>query len=294
MKTTLIGQANRELSKAKRELDRAKDSINDELRRINKGDAFAQCQLWSDLYYAFPNSKQIKGYLVKLAKFTAKYPQHEATLSAWAAVITAKAQATEECQAGVEKARVETLQKREAKAADKGDQNLIAALAGPREDYRVRCVDLLRKDIETAEAKLAKNGHDLNAAYPSPVRGEEPLTARFKVEARRFVGQFFRSTGQGSYTAGPYIVVRRDDNEAVISALADKMVSAHFDGYIYKLSHKIGKPVATATHTGSIWTNCVLVVTCQDGETQTWHTQCIFNTSVLGRVFNQWPTRRQS
>jgi hypothetical protein len=33
-------------------------------------------------------------------------------------------------------------------------------------------------------------------------------------------------------------------------------------------------------------------VTTQEGEDQVWRTQMIVNVSVLGKLFNQWPTRQ--
>lgn len=295
MKTTLIEQANRELSRSKRDLDRAKDAINEELRRINQTRAFDQCKLWSELYYAYPNSNQIKGYLAKVTKFTDAYPHHASALSALAAVVSDKAKATEEAKAGVEKARSETARLRAAKAADKGDNNLIAAMAGPRADYRVRCVESIKETIEFITAALAKHSYDISVAYPWPTRAVvEPFKARRMSDVRREAEVFFVSVEAVRSMHSPNIVALRENIEEVISDLADKLVAAHFDGYIYKLSKKIGKPIATATHAGSIWTDCLLTVICEDGETQVWHTKCIFNRSILNKIFNQWPTRRQS
>ena len=68
---------------------------------------------------------------------------------------------------------------------------------------------------------------------------------------------------------------------------------AEVDAYIIKLALKIGKAVVALTVRGDLWDGSTLNVTCADGEAQTWHTRCILNCSCLGKVFNQWPTRRE-
>jgi hypothetical protein len=42
-----------------------------------------------------------------------------------------------------------------------------------------------------------------------------------------------------------------------------------------------------------MWDNSVVTVRTNYGE-QVWHTKVIWNRSVYGKSFNQWPTRRMS
>lgn len=284
------------LYEAKRAFDKAKDAVNDEARVIfgENRDRWQQHTLLNELYYAMPAFSQVAGYMKRAVKLFAAAPELEArlrplvqaTVDAGAAVGTAKE--------AHEAAKAQRKLDQAAKKADKGDQNLIAAMAEPRNEYRVRCLEHIRSTVQRTVEMVEAHKHDLNKAYPYPAHREQRETARMMHENRRFAEKFFQGATSSNYQAGVYIVVRRDNNEEVIQALADKMVSDYFDGYIYKLSKKIGKPVKTATHEGSLWTNCKLTVTCEDGETQVWHTKCIFNCSCLGKVFNQWPTRRVS
>lgn len=286
MKTTIIGEAQRTLNKAKRAFDQSRNAVSDELSRLEKTNQFSDRSLWSDLYYASPNSNQVTGYLAKVAKFVAKCPEASQGVQTLAAAVEAAAQAVAAAKAGLEAAQAQVKADREARLADKGDQNLIAAMAKPRGEYRKRCIKHIQEDIATITVALEAAAYNINAAYPYPGRDirERVKTIRM-IEDRRYAEKFFKPVDQDT-------VALRSDIEAVIADLAEKMVSNHFDGYIYKLSKKIGKPVAHAAHLGSIWTDCTLIVTCQDGESQTWHTQCIFNRSCLGKIFNQWPTRR--
>lgn len=65
-----------------------------------------------------------------------------------------------------------------------------------------------------------------------------------------------------------------------------------YDAWVYKLVQKIGKPVTQADVTGDPWTGSTISVTTNDGEQQRWDTKMIINRSKLGKMFNQFPTRR--
>jgi len=71
-----------------------------------------------------------------------------------------------------------------------------------------------------------------------------------------------------------------------------QMAGDSYDSWVYKLVQKIGKPVTQADVTGDPWTGSTISVTTNDGEQQIWDTKMIINRSKLGKMFNQFPTRR--
>lgn len=292
------------LSQAKRQFDAALNAVGDELRRISKLDTNHQIhdnEHWQDLYYAQPNVTQMSGYLAKAERLCKALPFHTNNVvqlvtlvsNAAVAVIAAKAAECADNQAKKDA--------RAAKAAYKGDQNLIAAMAGPRGEYKIRCIQHLNEIVAEITAKLEPHGFDIEKAFPYP---EVNVSRSFAVrahEARRLAEKFFKivsshrvpnSTRMATRGTPVTIVAIRDDLAEVIDVAADRMVADYFDGYTFKLSKKIGKPIKTADLKGSLWTNCTLTIECEDGDKQVWHTHCIFNRSCLGKVFNQWPTRK--
>lgn len=73
---------------------------------------------------------------------------------------------------------------------------------------------------------------------------------------------------------------------------AQEDASAQYDAFIAKLEAKIGE-VTEATLKGEhVWGHSILTVTKADGSVERWKTQMIVNVSVLGNLFNQWPTRK--
>lgn len=70
----------------------------------------------------------------------------------------------------------------------------------------------------------------------------------------------------------------------------------NFVVYALKLIAKVeadGQVAATASLSGTddLWLESTLAVTLADGTVQRWLTKMIWNVSVLGNVFNQYPTR---
>jgi hypothetical protein len=63
-------------------------------------------------------------------------------------------------------------------------------------------------------------------------------------------------------------------------------------GFVAKLVMKIGT-VDSASLVGShVWGYSVLTVAKADGSVERWKTQQIVNVSKLGKLFNQWPSRK--
>lgn len=90
--------------------------------------------------------------------------------------------------------------------------------------------------------------------------------------------------------------IRRLNQDAVNRYIESSVKDAEneYIAFIAKMTEKIGKPVVDASIDGNIWDRCTLHVTTNDGEKQSWFTQMIWNTSVYGKIFNQFPTRRVS
>lgn len=66
-----------------------------------------------------------------------------------------------------------------------------------------------------------------------------------------------------------------------------------FNGYLAKLALKnVEKIISVDSLTGNLWSGSLLSVVVESQATVVWETKCILNISSLGKLFNQWPTRR--
>jgi hypothetical protein len=86
---------------------------------------------------------------------------------------------------------------------------------------------------------------------------------------------------------------------AVDPTLVDRLIeqtrdeaSASFDGYVAKLAKKVGSIRSASICGSTLWHGSTLTVETDAGDTQRWRTAEIVNVSSLGKLFNQWPTRR--
>jgi len=75
---------------------------------------------------------------------------------------------------------------------------------------------------------------------------------------------------------------------------AQAQAAVEYDAFVCKLVNKVGAVVDAELIGDHVWSYSVLRVTKREGvETfvERWKTQQIWNVSVLGNHFPQWPTR---
>lgn len=169
-----------------------------------------------------------------------------------------------------------------------------AAVEPQREDAVAAAVERMTDRINVELAKLAAVDGDLNKLYERPSSRIHDRNEYRKLAALR--GFIYSITEKPRarldyLPSGPdYRVPDGRRFEAVIARTAQQ-ASLAFDAYVAKLSAKIGECVAAEVE-GWLWQHSILTVTRADGSVERWKTQCIINVSVLGKLFNQWPTRK--
>lgn len=185
---------------------------------------------------------------------------------------------------------------KEAKAAAKAAAearsivNPIAAVINPMRDEAVtRSEAAARKSlIEFAEA-LLNTDLAVTAAYPKSNIGRAAYQKQQAVYSmsRRLLECAQKENFRDKTELA--ISIRHDAIDRLVTQ-AGEDAAAQFDAYVFKLTEKVGECVS-ATVDGKLWNYSVLTVTKADGTVERWKTQQILNVSVLGKLFNQWPTR---
>jgi hypothetical protein len=199
-----------------------------------------------------------------------KKAQHAANMEAKAAAKAAKAAA--------ELARI---QANPIYAAIAPQKAAAVAQAGAAVDARLREI----------AAKLV--GTDLRETAPRASLKIHGYGTRYKQ------AQAFHNLACAIVTCRPRADWRDDSqhvlavNEAGIARLvadAEAQAGASFDGYVAKLTEKVGECDSAAV-VGYLWQYSHLTVN-KGAVVEVWKTQQIVNVSVLGTLFNQWPTRK--
>lgn len=168
----------------------------------------------------------------------------------------------------------------------------IANAVAPLKQAQIdRAVGMVADRIEATRLKFEAAGWDLNVVAPHP---HGRMSRREYKQAEAWLGfcNAITTWTQPSRRHGdPNIVKWSDAGVREKLRTVAEMAGASFDLYVTKLEGKVGEhSTATLTCGGGVWGYSVISVTTPAG-IQHWKTQQIVNVSVLGTLFNQWPTR---
>jgi hypothetical protein len=146
--------------------------------------------------------------------------------------------------------------------------------------------------IDTTLANFAAAGNDLNTFAPYPQSGIGRKEYMIRLQRRKFVESITSAVKSSLKHNEPYIRVPSvEGRERAINNTIEAATAA-YDAYVAKLESKIGAVTeANLISLKDVWYDSKLTVVKLNGSTETWSTKCILNTSSLGKVFNQWPTR---
>jgi hypothetical protein len=150
------------------------------------------------------------------------------------------------------------------------------------------------KAIEKVLKELASFGGDAEkyAPYPRDTRisRNEYLAQKAKHD---FVARITKSA-DGAATRrwnAPDLRIASPEAIAREVEMAKEDAALQYDTFVAKLNSKIGACDTASLYGSHVWGSSVLTVT-KGTETEYWKTQQIVNTSKLGRMFLQWPSRK--
>jgi hypothetical protein len=86
--------------------------------------------------------------------------------------------------------------------------------------------------------------------------------------------------------------VKSEKAEARFIEQSRELAAQQYDAFVHKMVAKIGAATAAKLEGSHVWGESYLTVTKPDGSREVWKTQQILNTSKLGTLFNQWPSRK--
>jgi hypothetical protein len=169
---------------------------------------------------------------------------------------------------------------------------MIDLLEKHRKEYIDGAVEYKDDSINASLKTLKNNDWDINNLLDSR------MSRSYNMDVQRYYESFTDAVNpQSSHFRSKLREpnIRVEDKKAIKSMLKETAQAAqlNYDKFIAKIVGKVGEPVVSAELKGNIWTGCVLTVETKEGETQVWDTKIIINISKLGKVFNQFPTRRK-
>ncbi len=244
---------------------------------------------WSDFYYTFPNWNTTASFVKRFDKLATFFPQLEEQRPVLAQVLELAKQLAE--FAASEKARLA------AKRAKLAEPKPVLASGVKLEQADPEVVKTLLEGLATNRSlfvvSACNNKHEqikdtlakaLDGTFAQSLNSHSSLRS-----------QVFAEWGLYNDETTCEKLAARLSNQKVVDgylAKAQKEAEFEFDSYVIKLAGKVTREGATkvlkATMAGNVWAGVLSVET--DANHQTWNTQCIINTSPLGKLFHQWPT----
>jgi len=244
---------------------------------------------WSDFYYTFPGWNTTASFVKRFEKLATFFPQLEEQRPVLVQVLELAKQLAE--FAASEKTR---LAAKRAKLAEpkpvlesgvrleQADPEVVKTLLEGLASNRAAFIESARNNkAEQIKATLVKA---LDGTFAASISAHSSLRS-----------QVFAEWGLYNDDATCEKLAARLSSQKVVDGYltkAQKEAEFEFDSYVIKLAGKVTREGATkvlkATMVGNVWAGVLSVET--DTNHQTWNTQCILNTSPLGKLFHQWPT----
>ena len=166
------------------------------------------------------------------------------------------------------------------------------AVAPLKNDAVKRAEEQGRAMIAHHLENLEKAGWDLNIAAPRPHTKMDRQTYKQMLALHETVRMLTKSKETGSRRIGdPDFRVRNPEAEDRMINQIKHDAGFQYDMFVAKLIKKIGDVDEASLSGNYVWGYSLLTVKKGD-QTENWRTQQIINVSVLGKVFNQWPTRK--
>lgn len=174
----------------------------------------------------------------------------------------------------------------------------LSPIAQAVEPRRVASIERARESalryVEAVRARLVEAGMDFDAAFPRPTIRMSRVEYRSAQSVRDTAIRLCRVLVSTRRPGDPLPVEISEEGVARFVAQIEADASADFDAYVAKLESKVGETVEAEINASPLWNGSVLTVRTIAGAVERWSTKQIVNVSVLGKLFNQWPTRRMA
>lgn len=173
-------------------------------------------------------------------------------------------------------------------------QTTLSPIAAAIEPLRLSmielCVAAMTRRIDKAQAELEEGGWDLQVVAPYP----HSRMSRNEYMSKKWRHEFFTRLSKWTVSSrpmnAPCPVTWSSEGAARLIEETKKAASASYEDFVAKMEKKVGAHSAAKLVVEGTWNYSVIEVETPVG-VQRWKTQQIVNVSVLGKLFNQWPTR---
>lgn len=167
------------------------------------------------------------------------------------------------------------------------------AVEPSREEAVERTKQFAKSQVEAMTEELAKVENDLEKCAPYPTTRKHGYGWQYDraLSKHRMFSSIVKHRKSCGRPHEPcFVDVSPERVEQFIQHAAER-AALDYDAFIVKLCGKIGQCDSAELNGSHVWGHSHLFVVKGDVK-ETWKTQQIINCSKLGKVFNQWPSRK--
>lgn len=157
------------------------------------------------------------------------------------------------------------------------------------EQYARKLIEKVREQLKAVDGDMEKA-----APYPDSLHASR-IVYLAGIQKRTLFSKLTKTDEKKPHTYRPHepnYVVMDSNKVAKFVKEAREDAAAQYEAFIAKLVGKIGDTTEATLRGNHVWSFSFLDITKADGTKETWKTQTIINVSKLGKVFNQWPSRK--
>jgi len=169
---------------------------------------------------------------------------------------------------------------------------LTRVTMGYRQEVLERATHYASDYVARVTRNLELHGNDLNVVAPLPTSKMDRAEYAEKKAARCSIEALVDHAAVSRRMGDPCIVSVNPAKAERYIAQSRAAAIASVEAFIAKLAGKVGDIMLAVSDGAPVWHGSVLTVVKPDGTIERWRTEMIVNVSALGKMFNQWPTRR--
>lgn len=174
------------------------------------------------------------------------------------------------------------------------------ALKGAEKKLEEASLEQMHARVRRIKEKLEEHGMDINAAFSYPKSSSYDYQSA--VSTCKYAHSIVENDPEHPHFCMPnkphYVIMRKDvgaNFEKKAQEYAAQFITDFVNKMVAKIKEHYGNVTIASAHyagTADPFVSSLLQITDTEGNQYKYNTICIINISKLGKLFNQWPTRK--
>lgn len=154
-----------------------------------------------------------------------------------------------------------------------------------------RAKQFAQATIDSVRSEFEAAGWDLNVVAPRPHANMSKKDYQMRLSRHNLFRYLTVRTRYHGLPGVPDIRIMSVEAQADFIRTAALDAADQYDSFVAKLISKVGSCDLAKLEGSHVW-GCSFLTVVKGDTAEVWKTRQIINVSSLGKIFNQWPTRK--